>query len=194
MDLPIMADSSMDAVIDAPCENIDLAEWVFGLTDKEYQACSKDHIAAAASFTRDGKRMSINVERIGSLIVQHYVEDISERGHCRLVSLSDTFGPETSVRGQVGVMWEFFVEPIDATTTKFTNHVRVKAVAGYDEALRRQGIPLEQVQQRSQGVLALHNAEETQLFAKDIERKVLEGRWSRQAHLTSATNDQHREP
>ena len=179
MDLPVMANSRMDAVIDAPCETIDLTEWVFGLTDKEYQACSKDHIAAAASFTRDGKRMSINVERIGSLIVQHYVENISERSHCRLVSLSDTFGPEVSVRGQIGVMWEFFVEPIDATTTKFTNHVQVKAVTGYDEALHRQNVTLEQAQQRSQSVLVPHNAEETQLFAKDIERKALEGRWPR---------------
>ena len=179
MDLPVMADSRTDAVINAPCETIDLTEWVFGLTDKEYQACSKDHIAAAASFTRGGKRMSINVERIGSLIVQHYVEDISERGHCRLVSLSDTFGPEVSVRGQVGVMWEFFVEPIDATTTKFTNHVQVKAVASYKEALHRQGVSLEQAQYRSQSVLASHNVEETLLFAEDIERKALLGRWSR---------------
>ena len=179
MDLPVMADSRTDALINAPCETIDLAEWVFGLTDKEYQACSKDHIAAAASLARDGKRMSINVERIGSLIVQHYVEDIAKRGHCRLISLSDSFGPQVSIRGQVGVMWEFFVEPIDAMTTKFTNHVEVKAVASYEEALQRQGVTLEQARQRAQSVLAPHNAEETLLFAKDIELKALLGRWSR---------------
>jgi hypothetical protein len=114
--------------------------------------------------------MSINVERIGSLIVQHYVEDISERGHCCLVSVSDTFGPEVSVRGQVGVVWEFFVEPIDATTTKFTNHVQVTAVAGS---------ALEQAQHRSQSVLAPRYAGETLLFADDIERKALLGRLSR---------------
>jgi len=81
MDLPVMADSRMDAIINAPCESIDLTAWVFELTDKDYQACSKDHIAAAASFTADGKRMSINVERIGSLLIQHYVENIAERRH-----------------------------------------------------------------------------------------------------------------
>src|SRR5258708_39668610 len=100
-----MEDSRMDAIIKAPCESIDLTAWAFGLTDKDYQACSKDHIAAAASLTADGKRMSINVERIGSLIVQHYVEDVAEHSHCRLVSLSDTFGPDVTARGQVGVMW-----------------------------------------------------------------------------------------
>jgi hypothetical protein len=179
MDLPVMADSRMDAVIKAPCESIDLPAWVFGLADKEYQACSMDHIAAAASLTADGKRMSINVERIGSLIVQHYVEDVSERRHCRLISISDTFGPEIRARGQVGVMWEFFVEPIDATTTKFTNHVEVKAVAGFEDVLQRQGVTLDQARQRAQSVLAPHNTEETLLFAKDIERKALNGRWLR---------------
>ena len=177
MDLPVMADSRMDAIINTPCESIDLSAWVFGLTDKDYQACSKDHIAAAASLTSDGKRMSINVECIGSLIVQHYVEDVSERRHCRLISVSDTFGPDISARGQVGVIWEFFIEPINAAKTKFTNHVEVKAVPGFEEALRRQGVTLEQAQQRAQGVLAPHNTEETVLFAKDIERKALAGRW-----------------
>ena len=179
MDLPIMADSSREAVIHAAFDTIDLTAWVFGLTDTEYQACSKDHIAAAAGITADGKRMSINVERIGSLIVQHYVEELAERNHCRLVSVSDSFGPEISSRGQVGVVWEFFVEPIDATTTKFTNHVEVTAVAGYEEALRRQGVTLEQAQQRAKSVLISHNVEETALFAQDIEHKALKGRWPR---------------
>jgi hypothetical protein len=177
MDLPVMADSRMDAIIHAPFANIDLTAWVFGLTDQDYQACSKDHIAAAASLTPDGKRMSINVERIGSLIIQHYVEDISERRHCRLRSLSDTFGPDINARGQVQVLWEFFIEPVDGTTTRFTNRVEVKAVTEFDETLRRQGATLEQAQQRAQNVLVPHNAEETLLFAKDIERKALEGRW-----------------
>ncbi|HWX27975.1 MAG TPA: hypothetical protein VNZ53_11155 [Steroidobacteraceae bacterium] len=35
MDLPVMADSRMDAIINAPCESIDLTAWVFGLTDKD---------------------------------------------------------------------------------------------------------------------------------------------------------------
>jgi hypothetical protein len=181
MPLPIMADSRLEAVINAPFETIDLAAWVFGLSDREYQACSKDHIAAAAGVTPDGKRMSINVERIGRLIVQHYVEDISRPDHCRLISMSDAFGPDVTDRGEVGVMWEFFIEPIDATTTKFINHVEVRAVAGQEEALRRQGVTLEATRERMQGVLVPHNAGETALFAKDIERKALAGRWFRAA-------------
>jgi hypothetical protein len=40
--------------------------------------------------------MSINIERVGRLIVQHYVEDLSGRNPCRLVSVSDAFGPNTA--------------------------------------------------------------------------------------------------
>jgi hypothetical protein len=58
----------------------------------------KNHIAAAASMTPEGKRMSLNVEHVGNLMVQHYVEEISERAHGRLVSSSDSIGPDISSR------------------------------------------------------------------------------------------------
>ena len=90
----VIAKSVAEATIHAPLASIDLTEWVFTLTDSEYQACSKNHIAAAATLTPEGKRMSINVERVGNLMVQHYVEDIAERSRCRIVSLSDSIGPE----------------------------------------------------------------------------------------------------
>jgi hypothetical protein len=46
-------------------------------------------------------------------------------------------------------MWEFFVEQIDAAKTKFTNHVEVKAASGFEDALRRQRVTLEQAQRKS---------------------------------------------
>jgi hypothetical protein len=46
-------------------------------------------------------------------------------------------------------MWEFFVEPIDAAKTKFTNHVEVKAAAGFEDALRRQRVTVEQARRKS---------------------------------------------
>jgi hypothetical protein len=58
IDLPITADSCKDAIVSAPCESIDLVAWVFGLTDKEYQACSKDHSHLMANGCR---------QRLGSL-------------------------------------------------------------------------------------------------------------------------------
>ena len=177
MDLPILAEASLDVIINARVDSIDLADWVFGITDAEYQACSVNHIAAAATHTAEGKRMSINVERVGRLIIQHYIEDIAERAHCRLISVSDAFGPGIDDHSRLGVLWEFWIEAVDDTTTKFTNHIRVSAAAGYDEAL--QGAVLEQAQRRTAAALQPHNAEETPLFARDIERKALAGRWTR---------------
>jgi hypothetical protein len=93
----VIAKAVADAAIHAPVGSIDLAEWVFTLTDSEYQACSQNHIAAAATRTPEGKRMSINVERVGNLMVQHYVEDLAERSACRLVSQSDSIAQTLSV-------------------------------------------------------------------------------------------------
>ncbi|MFH5878210.1 hypothetical protein [Arthrobacter sp. NA-172] len=179
MDFPILAETSPDVTINAPVDSIDLADWVFGMTDAEYQACSINHIAAAATRTADGRRMSINIERVGPLIVQHYIEDIADRAHCRLISASDTFGPDVDDRGQLGVLWQFSVEAVDDGTAKFTNHIRVNAAAGYQEELRRQGATMEQVRERTEAALIPHNIEETPLFARDIERKALNGRWRR---------------
>lgn len=173
----VIAQSQAEAAIDADWQSIDLTEWVFTLTDSEYQACSKNHIAAGSSRTPEGKRMSINVEHVGNLMIQHYVEDISTRNHCRLVSLSDSIGPSVEGRVQVAVIWEFQVAASSDGRTKFINRVEVQTAAGYLEALAKRGVSLAQASQVAQGALSAHNAEETPLFAKDIARKVRQGRW-----------------
>ncbi|WP_260596673.1 hypothetical protein [Sphingomonas endolithica] len=121
--------------------------------------------------------MSINVEHVGRLVVQHYIEDIAERHHCRLLSLSETFGPSIDERGTADVIWEFYLDRIDDKTTRFTNYVRSSATAGWEEALSREGVTLDQAQNQAQKVISAHNEEETPLFAKDIERKAKQGRW-----------------
>ncbi|WP_201698613.1 hypothetical protein [Paraburkholderia hiiakae] len=121
--------------------------------------------------------MSINVEHVGNLMVQHYVEDISEQSHCRLVSLSDSIGPDIGSRAKVTVVWSFSAEAVDTDTTKFTNSVEVLSVPGYLEALEKRGIPFSKASEFAQQALTAHNAEETPLFAKDIERKALARRW-----------------
>ena len=89
---PPLLRSDSKAVIHAPVDKIDLPEWLFTLTDEEYQQCSIAHIAGAATRSPDGKRMSINVEMAGpGLMVQHWTEETAEKQHCRLVSLSDMF-------------------------------------------------------------------------------------------------------
>lgn len=85
----LLAESEYTSTIDAPIEALDLTEWVFTLADDEYQRCATAHIAAGASTDQVGKRVSINVEKVGNLIISHYNEDVSEKDHCRVVSTSD---------------------------------------------------------------------------------------------------------
>lgn len=173
----VIAKSTAEATINAPLQAIDLTEWVFTLTDAEYQACSVNHIAAAATVTPDGKRVSINVERVGNLMVQHYVEDLAGKGRCRLVSLSDSIGPDIHSRTKVFVIWEIAVEPIDAMTTRFSNTVEVREAPGYREVLEARGVPFAKASAAAQQALSAHNAEETPLFARDIERRAAARRW-----------------
>jgi hypothetical protein len=140
-------------------------------------ACSKNHVPAAATVTTEGKRMSINVERVGNLMVQHYVEDVAERSTCSLVSLSDSIGPNIASRVKVVVIWLFTAEAIDSETTKFTNTVEVRTAPGYLEALDERGVPFEKASELTQQAVRARNAEETPLFAKHIERKAVAGRW-----------------
>ena len=85
----ILSQSAFSHVIDVPFEKVDIAKWLFTLPDAEYQRCAPpDHIAAGATFTDDGRRMSINVEMIGTgLVVQHYVGDITEASHLSLIHI-----------------------------------------------------------------------------------------------------------
>ena len=137
-----MVESSCSAVIHAPIEKVDIPDWCFSLPDSEYQACSPAHCAAGATTTTDGRRVSINVENIGgSMIVQHYVEDIGEPDHLRLVSHSDLFTP--TGRTKIDVVWDLSVRKIDEETCEFTNSVHSSAPPEMLDFLGKQGIPLD---------------------------------------------------
>ena len=49
----VIAHSAAKTTIHAPVSPIDLTEWVFTLTDSEYQACSKYHADIAIVLTRE---------------------------------------------------------------------------------------------------------------------------------------------
>jgi hypothetical protein len=167
-----ISESSFSATINAPIEKVDIAEWLFNLSDAEYQRCSPAHIAAGTSRNQEGKRMSLNVEMIGgSIVVQHYVEDIAERHHCRVISISDVFAPNG--RTKVQVVWELSVKPIDEKSCEFTNHVHGDATPEFHAFLDQHGLPYEPAQQARQLASTAHNRIETPLFAKSIERHAL---------------------
>ena len=118
-----LVQSSFSATINAPIEKVDIPSWCFTLPESEYQACSPAHYSAGSTTAPDGRRMSINVEVLGgSMIVQHYVEEIGQPDHLRLVSTSDVFTP--AGRTRIGVTWDLAVRKIDDKTCEFTNTVQ----------------------------------------------------------------------
>src|SRR5262249_7572290 len=105
----VLVESEKTATIHAPVDRVDIADWLLHLPDAEYQRCAPpDHIAAGTTTTDDGRPMSINVEVIGgTLMVQHYVADVHEPHHCRMVSLSDVQTPAGWTKIQV--IWDLSV-------------------------------------------------------------------------------------
>jgi len=87
----MLSHSKATALINAPIEQVDIADWLFNLPDTEYRRCSKAHIAAGTSRTVENEPMSINVEMIGTaLVIQHYLATEYGRDYCRMLSVSDT--------------------------------------------------------------------------------------------------------
>ena len=172
MDDNTLVESSFSARINAPIEKVDIPSWCFSLSESEYQACSPAHCSAGATASPDGRRMSINVEILGgSPMVQHYVEEIGERDHLRLVSISDIFTPTGRIK--MGVTWDLSVKKIDDQSCEFTNTVHTSATAELLDFLAKQGIPLEVYKSARKPISEAHNKQETPFFAKSIERHAL---------------------
>lgn len=168
----IFVDSSFSALINAPIEKIDIPAWCFSLAEHEYQAASPAHISAGFTTSPEGKRMSLNVEIIGgSLMVQHYIEQLAEPSHLILESVSDVFTPNG--RTTIEVHWELSVKKIDANTSEFTNRVRTKPTVELLQFIDKLGIPFEQFKAQRQPFSLYHNQTETPLFAQSIERHAL---------------------
>jgi hypothetical protein len=144
----------------------------FTLPESEYQACSPAHCSAGTTTAPDGRWMSINVEIIGgSLMVQHYVEEMGRPDHLRLVSDSDVFTP--TGRTKINVVWELQVKRIDDNTCESTNTVHSSATPELEHFLGKQGIPLDVFRTARRPISEAHNRQETPLFAKSIERHAM---------------------
>jgi len=166
----VLSQSAFSHIIDVPIEKVDIAKWLFTLPDAEYQRCAPpDHIAAGATFTDDGRRMSINVEMIGSgLVVQHYVGDITDAAHCRMVSTSDVFTPNG--RTKVQVIWDLSVKKVDDNRCAYTNSVVSHPTEEFLTFIKEHGISWEKACADRQESSGDHNRRETPLFAESIAR------------------------
>jgi hypothetical protein len=169
----ILAQSTVTAVIDAPFEAIDIADWLRNLPDEEYQRCAPpDHKAAGYTTTDDGRPMSINVEMIGSrLMVQHYVDEIAEKQHCRMVSLSDVLAPQSWTTTQV--IWDLSATDNGDGTCTYTNGVTSHPTIEFLAFLGENGISFEDAALASQAATDDHNHRETPMYAASIGRRAL---------------------
>ena len=169
----VLVESEKTATIHAPIERVDIADWLLHLPDAEYQRCAPpDHIAAGTTTTDDGRPMSINVEVIGgSLMVQHYVADVHERHHCRMVSLSDVQTPAGWTKIQV--IWDLSVTALDSASCRFTNKVLSYPTSAFLETLKVAGVSFEDAVTDRQAASDDHNRRETSRFAQSLERKAL---------------------
>lgn len=169
----ILAETTQSATIHAPIEKVHIDNWLLNLPDAEYQRCAPpDHIAAGSTTTDDGQPMSINVEEVGGvLVVQHYVAEVHEPHHCRMVSLSDVRTPLGW--NKIQVIWDLSVVRLDAESCQFTNLVISYPTRAFLDALEAAGQTFETVAAELQQAVAEHNGRETPLFAASIERKSL---------------------
>jgi hypothetical protein len=169
----VLSDATFTAVINAPIEQVDIASWLFNLSDAEFQrCCPPDHIAVGFTTTDDGRPMSINVERIGDgLVVQHYIGEITEKHHCRMVSRSDVYG--RNGRTKIRVIWEQRVKPIDDRRCEYSSRVVAFTTSEYMTSLEKHGITLEEATAARQAAASSHQQRETPLFARSLERRAL---------------------
>lgn len=175
--MELLAECTAKATIHCAAEKIDLTDWLFTLKDEEYQSCSVNHIAGGISSSIDGKRMSINVEKVAdNLLVQHYIEEIGNKNHCRVNSISDSFSGLGNTK--LGITWELKINVLTANTCELENSVKVSSTDEFLALLKSVNITdLAPVKSQMLQNVEEHNAEETPLFAADIYNKVLAGKW-----------------
>lgn len=169
----ILSQSAFSHEVDVPLAEIDIADWLFTLPEAEYlRCCPPDHIAAGVTTTDDGRRMSINVEMVGTgLVVQHYVAEEATPSYCRMNSISDVF--TANGRTQVNVVWELIAEDAGQGRTRYTNRVTAHPTDAFMAFLAEHGLTFEQAAAARQAAGSDHNRRETPLFAESIARRAV---------------------
>ncbi len=170
-----LGEATTQAKIYASMDDINISEWLFGLTAEDYAACAEGHQSAAQGVLPSGKRVSMNVEYVaGFFMVQHYVETISEKDRVLTISPNTLLWLDDEKYIQLEITWELQLEKIDEASCM----LYCKVTSASDEQFIKASHQLTKGMDPSQTPFQLHIEEETPLFANDIERKALEGMWS----------------
>lgn len=123
----LLASAATEVPLSVSAADIDLPEWLFGLSDVEYQQCAEGHLGAGVSRLRNGKRTSVNVESVGGhLAVQHYVEEISTNNHLKLVSEKSDIWIFHIIHIHPRVTWEMKLIPRSDQACIFQHKVSIE--------------------------------------------------------------------
>jgi hypothetical protein len=168
-----LSNSTFSSTINASIDKVDLAAWLFNLSEAEYcRCCAPDHISCASTTTEDGRPMSINVEMVGkTLMIQHYVAEMTSPSLCRMISISDAFTPNGRTRLQV--IWTLSVDRIDEKSCRYSNSVMVHPTQEFMKFITADRIGFEEAAEARQHASCNHNRRETPLIAASIERTAL---------------------
>ena len=165
---------SATAKVGAPIESLDLSAWVFHLTSDEYVHCAPEHHGAVQAALPSGKRVFVSVETIaGSFMAHHYIEDIAERGHVRAISSCSQVWWGSVLPTAMRVTWDVRLDALSGQACQLSCDILVETA---DEAL------VAAIARRSAGAVdpvQAHCAQETPMFAADMERKALKGIYAR---------------
>jgi hypothetical protein len=152
-----------NTVLNAPIDRINLADWIFNLSDSDYQSTARAHLAAG-TFNDGGTRGTINVESMGgALIIQHYREVRAEPSYVELRSDNSRAYLLHLVPVTVQVRWTMQASARTAESSDFTCTVEVTLS------------PLVQYLSKMTALsyfIRKHTLEETVGFADDISRKL----------------------
>jgi hypothetical protein len=152
-----------ETTIDAPADAIDLDDWLFHLSDEEYQACARGH-RGAGTFTERGVRGTVNVENVGgTLMIQHYHQVSAAPAKVDMLSTRSRAYIFHIVPVPIRVRWTMTATPRTADTTTFSCTVEAHMSPVLRFLAATIFVPY---------FLRKHVHEETPLFAADIARKL----------------------
>ena len=165
-----LSTTTCSCVINAPVEKVDLATWLFKLSEDEYRrCCPPDHLSCGTSVTDEGKALVLNVEMIGhALMVQRYVVDTATPTLCKLISVSDAFTPNGRTRVQV--VRTLKVKRVDEKTCELVSSMTVHPTAEFIDFIAQHKIKFKDAFGARQHVEDEHNRRETPLVAASVER------------------------
>ena len=163
---------SHEASIPVAAGAIDLAQWLFDLSEADYGACARGHRAIGV-VGGDRRSGMVNVESIGgSLLIQHYATRLAAKDHVTMVSEASRAYLMHVVPVRVGVVWDMRVFPDGPETSRFQCTIDVAMPL----AVRVLGLF-----NGTGFFVRRHLVEETHGFARDIARKCGAGRPSEDA-------------